>query len=172
MDDFLSFLLKKNMTAKPKVVLFDLDDVLFYTNPIFAKAEEMNLSGDDLWQYFHEEVHKCPVNSWCSELIIALKYSGIAPVFITARSEEIRGVTRMKLMNCLNINCFDLYMRKLGDKRPSDIIKEDILCNEILPKYTVLFALDDDIKNCEMYVQHGIPVLHVLNAEGKVIVND
>lgn len=167
MDDFLSFLLKQNLAAKPKAVLFDLDDVLFYTNPIFAKAEEMNLSGDDLWQYFHEEVNKCPVNSWCSELIIALKYSGIAPVFITARSEEIREVTRMKIMNCLNINCFDLYMRKLGDKRPSDIIKEEILYDEILPKYTVLFALDDDIKNCVMYTKYGIPALHVINAEAK-----
>lgn len=155
------------LPTKPKVVLFDLDDVLFYTNPIFARAEEMNLSGDALWRYFHAEVHKCPVNSWCRELIAALKYSGITPVFITARSEEIREVTRMKIMNCLNTNLFYLYMRKLNDKRPSDIIKEEILYDEILPKYTVLFALDDDIKNCVMYAKYGIPALHVINAEAK-----
>ena len=167
MDDFLSYLLKKNMTAKTKAVLFDLDDVLFHTNPIFARAEKMNLSGDDLWQYFHEEVHKCPVNSWCRELIIALEYSKIIPIFITARSEEIRGVTRMAIMGCLNTIHFGLYMRKLGDKRPSDIIKEEILYDEILPKYAVLCALDDDIKNCVMYAKYGIPALHVINAEAK-----
>lgn len=171
MDDFLSFLLKQNLAARPKVVLFDLDDVLFYTNPIFARAEEMNLSGDDLWRYFHEEVHKCPVNGWCRELIIALEYSGITPVFITARSEEIREVTCMKIMNCLNTNRFDLYMRKLGDRRPSELVKEEILHDKILPKYAVLFALDDDIKNCVMYAKYGIPVLHVINAEAEACPN-
>ncbi|CDE59258.1 putative uncharacterized protein [Fusobacterium sp. CAG:439] len=167
MDDFLSFLQRQNLAAKPKAVLFDLDDVLFYTNPIFAKAEKMNLSGDDLWRYFHAEVHKCPVNSWCRELITALKYSGITPVFITARSEEIREVTRMAIIECLNTIHFGLYMRKLNDKRSSDIIKEEILYDEILPKYAVLFALDDDIKNCVMYAKYGIPALHVINAEAK-----
>lgn len=155
------------LLTKPKVVLFDLDDVLFYTKPIFAKAEEMNLSGDVLWRYFHAEVHKCPVNGWCRELIIALEYSGITPIFITARSEEIREVTRMAIIKCLNTIHFSLYMRKLGDKRSSEFIKEEILYDEILPKYAVLFALDDDIKNCVMYAKYGIPALHVINAEVK-----
>lgn len=162
---------KKILTAKPKVALFDLDDVLFYTNPIFARAEKMGLSGDDLWQYFHEEVHKCPVNGWCRDLIMALKFSGITPVFITARSEEIENLTRMSIIACLDTVNFGLYMRKLGDKRSSDLVKEDILFDKILPRYAVLFALDDDIKNCEMYVKYGIPVLHVMNAEGKADTN-
>lgn len=158
---------KEFLTAKPKVALFDLDDVLFHTNPIFSSAEAMNLSGDDLWQYFHKEVHKCPVNGWCRDLIIALKFSGITPVFITARSEEIENITRMSIIGCLDTVNFGLYMRKLGDKRPSDLVKEEILHDEVLPSYAVLFALDDDIKNCEMYAKYGIPVLHVINSEGK-----
>lgn len=159
------------LTAKPKVALFDLDDVLFHTNPIFARAERMGLSGDDLWQCFHQEVHKCPVNGWCRDLILALKFSGITPVFITARSEEIKNTTRMSIVECLDTVNFGLYMRKLGDKRPSDLVKEEILHDKVLPRYAVLFALDDDIKNCEMYVKYGIPVLHVMNAEGKACPN-
>ena len=27
--------------------------------------------------------------------------------------------------------------------------------------------MDDDIKNCEMFAKYGIPVLHVINAEGR-----
>lgn len=162
---------KKILTVKPKVALFDLDDVLFYTNPIFARAEEVGLSGDDLWRYFHKEVHKCPVNGWCRDLIMALNFSGIRPVFITARSKEIENTTRMSIIECLNTVIFDLYMRKSGDKRPSDIVKEDILYDKILPRYAVLFALDDDIKNCEMYVKYGIPVLHVMNAEARACPN-
>ncbi len=159
------------ISGKPGVVIVDLDDVLFYTDPIFARAERMGLSGDDLWQYFHKEVHKCPVNGWCRDLIMALKFSGIAPVFITARSEEIKNTTRTSIIECLNTVNFGLYMRKSGDKRPSDIVKEDILYDKILPRYAVLFALDDDIKNCEMYVKYGIPVLHVINAGGKADTN-
>ncbi|PWL79683.1 hypothetical protein DBY21_02770 [Candidatus Gastranaerophilales bacterium] len=159
------------ISGKPRVVIVDLDDVLFHTNPIFARAEEMGLSGDDLWQYFHKEVHKCSVNGWCRDLIIALKFSGITPVFITARSEEIWRETGMSIVKCLDMAYFNLHMRKLGDKRPGDIVKEEILHDEVLPRYAVLFALDDDIKNCEMYVKYGIPVLHVMNAEGKADTN-
>lgn len=159
------------ISGKPGVVIVDLDDVLFHTNPIFARAEEMGLSGDNLWQYFHQEVHKCPVSGWCRDLIIALKFSGITPVFITARSEEIENLTRMSIIACLDTVNFGLYMRKLGDKRSSDLVKEDILFDKILPRYAVLFALDDDIKNCEMYIKYGIPVLHVINAGGKACPN-
>lgn len=162
---------KEFLTAKPKIALFDLDDVLFYTNPIFARAEKMNLSGDDLWQYFHKEVHKCPVNGWCRDLIIALKLSGITPVFITARSEEIENITRMSIVGCLDTLDFGLYMRKIGDKRPSALVKEEILHDKIMPKYCISFALDDDIKNCEMYVKYDIPVLHVMNAEARACLN-
>lgn len=35
-----------------KVILVDLDDVLFYTNPIFEKARTLKLSGNDLWRFF------------------------------------------------------------------------------------------------------------------------
>lgn len=159
------------ISGKPRVVIVDLDDVLFHTNPIFAGVEKMGLSGDDLWQCFHQEVHKCSVNGWCRDLIMALNFSGIRPVFITARSKEIENTTRMSIIECLNTVIFDLYMRKLGDKRPSDLVKEEILHDKVLPRYAVLFALDDDIKNCEMYVKYGIPVLHVMNAEARACPN-
>ena len=37
-----------------KAVIVDLDDVFFYTNPIFTKAKILNLSGDDLWKFFNK----------------------------------------------------------------------------------------------------------------------
>lgn len=155
-----------------KAILVDLDDVLFYTNPIFERARALNLSGNDLWTYFHSKVAQCEINNWCKDLISCFYKIHVVPIFITARSEEIREITNTILSNLFLDKPFELYMRKLDDRRPSDVVKEEILQNEIIPRFDVQFALDDDIKNCEMYVQHGIPVLHVLNAEGKVIVND
>lgn len=159
---------QKIYATKPAAIIVDLDDVLFYTNPIFKKAAEMNLSGDDLWGFFHEKVEGCPINRWAADMVSRYIRAGITPVFITARSEEIRLETGMSIMKSLNITYFDLYMRKIGDKRSSEIVKEEILLDKVLPLYNVEFALDDDIKNCEMYAKHGIPVLHVMNAEGKL----
>ena len=55
--------------GKYRAIVVDLDDVLFYTNPIFKKAAEMNLSGDDLWKFFHEKVKNPECggirNFWC-----------------------------------------------------------------------------------------------------------
>ena len=48
-------------------------------------------------------------------------------------------------------------------KEEINFIKENYKGN----KESILFALDDDIKNCEMYVKYGIPVLHVMNVEAK-----
>ena len=42
-------------------------------------------------------------------------------------------------------------------KEEINFIKENYKGN----KESILFALDDDIKNCEMYVKYGIPVLYV-----------
>ena len=159
---------QKIHATKPAAIIVDLDDVLFCTNPIFKKAAEMNLSGDDLWKFFHENVKGCPVNRWAADMVCRYIRAGITPVFITARSEEIWLETYMSVAKGLHITYFDLYMRKIGDKRPSEIVKEEILLDEVLPLYNVEFALDDDIKNCEMYAKHGIPVLHVMNAEGKL----
>ena len=157
--------------GKYRAIVVDLDDVLFYTNPIFKKAEEMNLSGDDLWNFFHEKVKECSVNHWVRDMIGLYVQNGFSPVFITARSEEIWLETFMSIAKGLHMTYFDLYMRKPGDKRPSEIVKEEILLDDVLPLYEVEFALDDDIKNCEMYAKHGIPVLHVLNAEGEICQN-
>lgn len=163
--------IKEKYAIKPVVIIVDLDDVLFCTNPIFKKAAEINLSGDDLWKFFHKNVKECSVNRWVCGMVGLYVRKGISPVFVTARSEEIWLETFMSIAKGLHITYFDLYMRKIGDKRPSEIVKEEILQDEVLPLYNVEFALDDDIKNCEMYAKHGIPVLHVMNAEGKACPN-
>ena len=52
-------------------------------------------------------------------------------------------------------------------KEEINFIKENYKGN----KESILFALDDDIKNCEMYVKYGIPVLYVMNAEARTCLN-
>ena len=50
-------------------------------------------------------------------------------------------------------------MRKANvDYRSSDAVKRDIL-QELMNDYTILYAIDDDMKNLEMYKELGIPTV-------------
>ncbi len=51
---------------------------------------------------------------------------------------------------------FDILMRKENDFRSSDIVKEDILNNEILPNYLPILAIDDEEPNIKMFEKNGI----------------
>ena len=51
---------------------------------------------------------------------------------------------------------FYILMRKENDFRSSDIVKEDILNNEILPNYLPVLAIDDEEPNIKMFEKNGI----------------
>lgn len=83
-------------------------------------------------------------------------------VIVSGREETGRKETERWLKN----NCIDykaLYMRKEGDRRRDDIVKEEILVNKILPKYAVLGVIDDSMNCCSMYYSYGITTLKAGN---------
>lgn len=51
---------------------------------------------------------------------------------------------------------FTILMRKENDFRSSDIVKEDILNNEILHGYSPVLAIDDEEPNIKMFERNGI----------------
>ena len=57
---------------------------------------------------------------------------------------------------------FDILMRKENDFRSSDIVKEDILNNEILPNYLPVLAIDDEEPNIKMFEKNGINCIRVV----------
>lgn len=91
-------------------------------------------------------------------------------LFLTAREDkyEIRKNTleflREEMFYLYNDS---LYMREENDLRPNYEVKEQILKEQILPNYDVLFALDDEDHNVEMFRRNGILVLQV-----KDVLND
>lgn len=83
-------------------------------------------------------------------------------ILVTGRSAEGRDFTEKWLKD----NCIDyraLYMRKEGDKRKDVEVKEEILVNEILPKYAVVGAIDNSMRCCSMYYNYGITTLKAGN---------
>ncbi len=54
-----------------------------------------------------------------------------------------------------------VLMRDAGDYRSSVVLKKELLELNVIGKYNVEFALDDDEEVCKMYNSFGIPTLVV-----------
>lgn len=100
---------------------------------------------------------KCIVNN---------SFGTIAIFFVTAREDTGKGKIRDNTLELLT-NYFpyvvdeQLYMRAENDFRSSAEVKRDILLHDILPKYNVLFAIDDEEDNIKMFQTLGITAYKV-----------
>jgi len=127
--------------------IFDLDDTLIY-NPVFIDLD-----------YFYDHVLDGIPIPWCMDLIESLHKSGMKIIFITARDEKCRHHTTFQLSNWFGFP-YELYMRRRDDLRDDYIIKEEYLL-ELMERYNIVLAVDDNLRNCEMYRKY-VPTLHVL----------
>ena len=90
----------------------------------------------------------------------------IAIFFVTAREDTGKGKIRDNTLELLT-NYFpyvvdeQLYMRAENDFRSSAEVKRDILLHDILPKYNVLLAVDDEEDNIKMFQTLGITAYKV-----------
>jgi len=89
-------------------------------------------------------------------VVRAQKMTGTCDVIIlTGRREDGRTQTE-EWLKTYNVPYDRLYMRGTNDYTKGDAFKEKILTNFILPKYNVLFAMDDDNKCVQMYRRNGL----------------
>lgn len=89
-------------------------------------------------------------------ILRAQKMTGTCDILIvTGRKDEGRTQTE-EWLKTYNVPYDRLFMRGQNDYTKSDIFKENILNNIILPKYNVLFALEDDNKCVQMYRRNGL----------------
>ena len=89
-------------------------------------------------------------------ILRAQKMTGTCDILIvTGRKDEGREQTE-EWLKTYNVPYDRLFMRGQNDYTKGDIFKENILNNIILPKYNVLFALEDDNKCVQMYRRNGL----------------
>jgi predicted kinase len=89
-------------------------------------------------------------------ILRAQKMTGTCDVIIlTGRREDGRAQTE-EWLKTYNVPYDRLFMRGINDYTKGDAFKEKILNEFILPKYNVLFAMDDDNKCVQMYRRNGI----------------
>lgn len=89
-------------------------------------------------------------------VVRAQKITGTCDVIIlTGRREDGRAQTE-EWLKTYNVPYDRLFMRGQNDYTKGDAFKEKILNEFILPKYNVLFAMDDDNKCVQMYRRNGL----------------
>lgn len=151
---------------KQKAIIVDIDGTLT-RDPLLI--DDKSREGRDIFyqkidNYFVVELELIkPV----VELIKLVYFMAghIKIIFLTAREDryDIRENTLDFLKKYVigRINDEQLLMRPYDDLRPNYEVKEQILKEQILPNYDVLFALDDEDNNVETFRKNGIIVLQV-----------
>ena len=89
-------------------------------------------------------------------IVRAQKMTGTCDIIIlTGRKDNSREITE-EWLKTYNVPYDRLYMRGDNDYTSGPEFKEKILNTFILPKYNVLFAMDDDDKCVQMFRNNGL----------------
>lgn len=94
---------------------------------------------------------------------------GIARIMVSGRAAGDHPGDRRRRFAMQDWNAkhgldFDLFLqRQGGDQRRDSIVKDEILVNDILPRFDVVFAIDDRPQVIDVWRAHGIPVLPVVD---------
>lgn len=105
------------------------------------------------------------VNDLCIEPIAQLtrlyaKFTAIRVIIVSGRSDEARAETITWLYQH-GIAWDTLFMRKEGDYRPDEIVKEEMYREHIEPRYDVILVFDDRPKVIRMWRSIGLKVADV-----------
>lgn len=140
---------------KEKAIVLDIDGVILDSAIILKEIYNLELRGDEMWSYFHENCNSSRVTFIKSIFPFLNSFkASIYVILSTARNEKCRKGTEERLHN--EGFPYDLlYMRKDGDYRPSDEVKKDHL-KTISQKFEIVAFIDDDLSNCQMAEREGI----------------
>lgn len=139
-------------------VIFDLDGVLASTRgrSLFLKKKD--------WNSFHEagtEAASIKNNVTLLKQFAANQHIKIA--VITGRGKHWHDKT-LTWFRRRQINVDELYMRGETDRRPAPEFKKDIMV-EKFRKRDVIFIVDDDPRNVEMFNQLGYSAMLYRNPD-------
>lgn len=102
------------------------------------------------------------INVAVAKTISALELVGNKLIFLSGRIDDYREPT-MEFLNRVSEKYgiskdITLYMRKSGDNRPDDIVKNEIYMSELHDKYNVVAVFDDRPKVVRMWRSMGFMV--------------
>lgn len=114
------------------------------------------------WKAYEADVHKDTPHEDIIYILKALKNSGSRMVLCTGRMENERDDTIKWLVEHGLDYIFDqLYMRKLNDYRPDDVIKAELLQQISIDGYDPKIVFEDRQRVVDMWRRMGLRCLQV-----------
>jgi len=135
--------------TKPYAIIVDLDGTLS------DARDRRHLLPN--FEKFHSACESDPPNEWCKALVQQLR-TRYDIVIVSGRTDDYKDAT-LRWFAKHGILVDALFMRKAGDFRPDTEIKKEIYENEILPKYEVMFCIDDRQCVVDMWRSLGLVCL-------------
>lgn len=134
----------------PVAIIVDVDGTLAYRGNRAIFDFDKSIFDDKAYPLTYILKLIDDANKWQNNVV-----SKTHIIILTGRDENNQEVTNAWL-NKHQIPFDHIYMRRKGDNRPAPVIKEEIYVNMIRDKYNVLFVLDDDLRNIDMFRSHGL----------------
>jgi hypothetical protein len=127
----------------PKAVLCDLDGTLALT------------TGRNMFRPTEEEMYADTVNEAVAQALLGMAQHNKI-IFLSGREDLYFDICQKWIKEKAQIADFELFMRKENDPRKDNIVKEEILMNDILTRYQVTAVFDDRMQVCRMWYEKGI----------------
>jgi hypothetical protein len=147
--------------GKSNCVVFDMDGTMACVD---HRLKYVQGEGKKNWKKFFEEMVNDTPNEWCVDLAQRLGDSGLEIVLASGRPDDYRLQTE-EWLEFHGVEYSHLFMRKAGDYRPDDIVKQIIYDFEIKPRYDVKLVIDDRPSVCRQWRSNNLVVLQCNDKE-------
>lgn len=118
------------------------------------------------------DYNRCDEDTPCMPMVETLKRladGGVHIIFVTGREDSCEEKTRAWICNhVMGTRPYELFMREVGDRRPGDILKEEIVYKKVSPKYNIIHVFEDSTKCVKMYRELGLQCSQVYDFEMKL----
>lgn len=167
-DVIVQMAMRSGLVEKPEkgYVLCDLDGTmadirhrLHLVNPEWAEKKGIEFKKD--WKGFFERIPQDTLRSDTYAMIKEFAESGYTIVFVSARPEDYREITKEWLNRFVEFKYLTLIMRKRGDKRPDTEVKQGILDSHFPHKEWIHKVVDDRPSVIRMWRENGLDVIDV-----------
>lgn len=134
----------------PDAIISDLDGTLAVMCDR-SPYDEAKADGDFLNEYVYNAVMAFRMNPLSTPTLILM----------SGRDEGRGREATERWLEKFNIPYDHLYMRKAGDTRSDDIIKEELYNDHVKGKYNILAVFDDRLKVVRKWFSLGLPLFRV-----------
>ena len=116
-------------------------------------------AGNDVWEDYNNRIRFDPIVPLIGGLWNAIR-PGIDKIVVSGRDGAFEWAMR-DWFHKYNLVPDAFFMRTPNDRRKDSIVKAEILDTLILPRWDVLFVIDDRPSVVDMWRSRGISVLQV-----------